>query len=78
MAWHVRFRFDGADHVTRHPNERAAVEAACRLMHDGCEVNGIGPDARGYTIGKAQMVHIYEAWKTRQPPHQRMNSVHRL
>jgi hypothetical protein len=61
-TWHVRFRFDGTDHIARYPNERMAIEAACKLIDDGCKVFGIGPRARGETLDKDQIACIHESW----------------
>jgi hypothetical protein len=62
MTWHVRFRFDGTDNIARYPTELAAIEAACRLIDDGCRVFGIGPRFRGDTLNKDQIACVHELW----------------
>jgi hypothetical protein len=61
-TWHVRFRFDGTDNVARYPTELAAIEAACRLIDDGCRVFGIGPRLRDDTLNKDQIACVHELW----------------
>jgi hypothetical protein len=69
MTWHVRFRFDGTNNIARYPTELAAIEAACRLIDDGCRVFGIGPRSRGDTLDKDQIACVHELWtKSKHSP----------
>ena len=42
MEWFVRYRQSGAEHLVEVTTPELAVEEACRLLDDGCEVSGIG------------------------------------
>jgi hypothetical protein len=42
MMRHVQYRKDAISHVARHQSPEQAIEAACRLIDDGCDVYGIG------------------------------------
>lgn len=62
MTWHVQYRFDGLDHIDRHPSPEAAIESACRLIDAGGEVSAIGTGALTDAIGKVEIARIYEFW----------------
>jgi hypothetical protein len=49
MTWHVQYLRDATDHIARYPSPETAIEAACRLIDDGCDVYrvGIGPLVNG-------------------------------
>ena len=61
MTWHVQYRFDGLDHIDRHPTPEAAIEAACALIDAGCDVSGVGTGLT-YAVGRAEIARIYEFW----------------
>ena len=42
MESHIQFQLQGADHIVWHPNPEDAIEAACVLTDDGCDVYGVG------------------------------------
>jgi hypothetical protein len=67
MAWYVRFRFDGTGHIDRHPTREAAIEAACRLIRDKCEVLAIGAVPRETSLTRDQIAVIYRCWAKTQP-----------
>ena len=68
MAWLVRFRFDGAGHIDRHPTREAAIEAACRLIKGKCEVVAVGAVPRDATsLDKAQIARMYDERSKVQP-----------
>src|ERR1039458_8157327 len=47
MEWYVQYRKDTVDHIVRHPTPEQAIEAACHLIDDGCDVYGIGTGPLG-------------------------------
>ena len=40
--WHVQYRKNKAEHIGWFPTPEEAIESACGLIDDGCEVYGIG------------------------------------
>jgi hypothetical protein len=67
MAWYVRFRFDGAGHIDRHPTKEAAIEAACHLIRGKCEVVAIGAVPRDISYNRDQIARMYADWSKIQP-----------
>jgi hypothetical protein len=66
-AWHVQYRRDTLDHVGCHPSPEAAIEAACRLIDDGCDVYGIGTGPLTDSIGPKEIARIYALWAGKDP-----------
>jgi hypothetical protein len=42
LDWHVQYRKGEVDHVEWFPTPKQAIEAACGLIDNGCDVHGIG------------------------------------
>jgi hypothetical protein len=66
-AWHVQYRRDTIDHVGGYPSPEAAIEAACRLLDDGCDVYGIGTGPLTDSIGRKEIARIYAMWVKAKP-----------
>ena len=62
MVWHVQYRKDEADHILRRPSPEEAIEAACQLIDDGCDVNGIGTGPLTDSITRDEIAKIYDLW----------------
>ena len=62
MDWHVQYRKCAMDQIVRHPSPEAAIEAACRLIDDGCDVFGIGTGPLADSIAREQIDDIYALW----------------
>jgi hypothetical protein len=62
MTWHVQYRKDATDHIERHPSPERAIESACRLIDDGCDVYGVGTGPLSDSIERKQIAHIYAMW----------------
>jgi hypothetical protein len=62
MTWHVQYRNDTVDHIVRYPNPEQAIEAACCLIDDGCDVYGIGTGPLTDSIAKDQIARIHALW----------------
>jgi len=62
MSWHVQYRKDATDHIERYPSPERAIEAACRLIDDGCDVYGVGNGPLTDSIEKEQIARIYAMW----------------
>jgi hypothetical protein len=71
MTWHVQYREDTVEHIDRHPSPERAIEAACRLIDGGCDVYGIGTGPLTDSIGKAEIVRIYDLWARAEHPSRR-------
>jgi hypothetical protein len=62
MTWHVQYRKDGADQIGRHRTPELAIQAACHLIDDGCDVYGIGTGPLTDSIEREQIARIYAMW----------------
>ena len=60
MEWFVRYWQSGAEHLVEVTTPELAVEEACRLLDDGCEVSGIDLGSLTDSIDKDQIARIYE------------------
>jgi hypothetical protein len=75
MTWHVQYRKDAIDHVARHPSPELAIEAACRLIDDGCDVYGIGTGPLTDSIARDEIARIYEFWVKAKPPRGEISQI---
>jgi hypothetical protein len=62
MPWHVQYRKDATDHIERYSSPERAIEAACRLIDDGCDVYGVGTGPLTDSIEKEQIARIHAMW----------------
>jgi hypothetical protein len=60
--WHVQYRRGEADHVEWFPTPEQAIDAACGLIDNGCDVHGIGFGSLDNSIGKDRIARIYALW----------------
>ena len=67
MSWHVQYRRDAADCIARHASPELAIEAACQLIDDGCDVYGIGTGPLSDSIARADIARIHEFWARAKP-----------
>jgi hypothetical protein len=68
MTWHVQYRKGAASRVARHPSPERAIEAACRLIDDGCDVYGVGTGPLTDSIGREEIARIYAMWAREKFP----------
>jgi hypothetical protein len=68
MTWHVQYQKDAIDHIARYPSPEQAIEAACRLIDDGCDVYGIGTGPLTDSITRDEIARIYAFWARAKPP----------
>jgi len=68
MTWHVQYRDDAVHHIVHHPSPEQAIEAACRLIDDGCCVYGIGTGPLTDSIGRAEIDNIHALWARARLP----------
>jgi hypothetical protein len=52
----------------RHPSPERAIEAACRLIDEGCDVYGIGTAPLTDSIERKEIAHIYAMWARARSP----------
>jgi len=67
MAWHVQYRRGAMHHVAMHPSPERAIEAACGLIDDGCDVYGIGTGPLSDSIARDEIAGIYRFWLRAKP-----------
>jgi hypothetical protein len=67
MTWFVRYMKSAADHLARMRTPEQAIETACRLLDDGCDVYGIGTGPLTDSIDQDQIARIYEIWARARP-----------
>ena len=58
MAWDIRYNRDGVEHLSAHPTAESAIEAACRLVNEGCAVYGIGTGLATTSIDEEEIARI--------------------
>jgi hypothetical protein len=68
MPWHVQYHKGSVDHIERHSSPERAIEAACRLIDDGCDVYGVGTGPLTDSIGREQIARIYAMWDRAKHP----------
>ena len=56
------------NNIVRYPSPELAIEAACRLMDEGCYVYGIGTGPLTDSIDKDQIARIYAIWQREKGP----------
>jgi hypothetical protein len=62
MTWHVQYRKEESDQIGRYPTPELAIEAACRLIDDGCDVFDIGTGPLTDSIRRPEIARIYAMW----------------
>jgi hypothetical protein len=67
MPWFVQYKQSGVSLMVRMRTPEAAIESACRLLDDGCEVSGIGMGELTDTIGAVEIARIYDLWVRAKP-----------
>ena len=68
MTWHVQYRKGGSDHIVRAPTPEAAIETACHLIDEGCDVFGVGTGPLTDTIAGNEIARIYVIWAREKQP----------
>jgi hypothetical protein len=68
MTWHVQYHKGATDRIARYPSPERAIEAACRLIDDGCDVYGVGTGPLTDSIEREQIAHIHAMWARAKLP----------
>jgi len=68
MTWHVQYRRDTVEHVVTHATPEDAIDTACRLIEEGCDVFGIGTGPLTDSIEQDQIARIYALWARAKHP----------
>jgi len=71
MFWHVQYREGETDHLRRYPTPEAAIEDACRLIDEGCDVYGMGTGLLSTSIGRDEIARIHAFWARPKTPFDR-------
>jgi hypothetical protein len=71
MTWHVQYQQDGTDRLARYPTPEEAIESACRLIDEGCDVSRMGTDEFANSIGRDEIARIYAFWARPRRPFDR-------
>jgi hypothetical protein len=67
MPWFVRYTRSAEDHLVRMRTPEQAIETACRLLDEGCDVYGVGTGPLTDSIGKDEISRIYDMWVRARP-----------
>ena len=67
MTWHVQYREDAIPRIAMHASPEQAIEAACGLIDDGCDVYGIGTGPLTDSVGQVEIARIYAIWAKAKP-----------
>jgi hypothetical protein len=59
MTWDIRYSRDGEDHLESYPDAETAIEAACVLIDQDCDVHGIWTGDLAEAVGPAQIMRVY-------------------
>ncbi|MGD0184012.1 MAG: hypothetical protein ABSC25_02045 [Roseiarcus sp.] len=62
MTWLVQYRDEATDRLVRYPSPEKAIEAACHLLDNGCDVYSIGVGSLDDSITKTEIARIYAIW----------------
>jgi len=65
--WHVRYRKSEAEQIGWFLTPEEAIETACGLIDEGCDVYGIGVGSLDDSIAKNQIARIYDFWAKAKP-----------
>ena len=60
MTWNIRYSRDGEDHLGAYSSAEAAIEGACVLIDQACDVHGIWTGDLAEAIGPAQIMSLYD------------------
>jgi hypothetical protein len=67
MNWHVQYIRGERHHVAQHTTPEHAIEAACGLIDEGCDVYGIGTGPLCDSIARDEIVKIHRFWARARP-----------
>ena len=65
--WHVQYQKHEVGHVAWYATPEEAIEAACALIDESCDVYGIGLGSLDDSIAKDQIARIYALWSRGKP-----------
>ena len=62
QEWYVQYRRDKAERVEWFATSELAIETACVLIDEGCDVYGIGVGSLDDAVPKEYITRIYALW----------------
>jgi hypothetical protein len=66
--WHVQYRRDTVECILRYHSPEDAIESACRLIDDGCDVYALGTGPVTDSIERDLIDRIYAMWARARYP----------
>jgi hypothetical protein len=67
VEWFVQYIKSGMSQLVRMETPEQAIETACALLDEGCEVSGLGMGPLANSIDQDQIARIYEIWVRAAP-----------
>ena len=58
----IRYNRDAEDHLESHTSAESAIEAACLLIDQGCDVYGIWTGCLTEVVEREEIIRIYGLW----------------
>jgi hypothetical protein len=59
MTWDIRYNRAAEDHLESHPTAERAIESACLLLDQRCDVYGVWTGDLAESIDREQILRIY-------------------
>src|SRR5476651_1965860 len=59
MTWDIRYNRDAEDHLELHATAEGAIEAACSLLDQGCDVYGVWTGDLAESIDREQIIRMH-------------------
>jgi len=59
MTWDIRYNRGTEDYLESHPTAETAIEVACLLIDQGCDVYGIWTGHLTEAVDREQIIRIY-------------------
>ena len=68
MDWFIQHHSGGFDYITMRQSLDEAIETACRLLDEGCDVTGIGHKTLDNVVPMQDIESIYSIWVRAKGP----------
>jgi hypothetical protein len=67
MTWDIRYSRGTVDHLESHPTAESAIDDACLLIDQGCDVHGIWTRHLTEAVHREEIIRIYSLRIKRRP-----------
>lgn len=68
MDWLIQYHSGGFDRITRRQSLDEAIETACMLLDEGCDVSSIGFKTLDNAVLRHDIENIYSIWVRAKGP----------